>query len=255
MPTRKKSILSLPVEIHLQIFSYLPDFDSQVLISATCSLWTDILLHDVCSRQARYGERRTTGPIVAKCHRFINGAIWNRIHVKDGVITRYCTNAAVQSPDSVYTILDAPFKLMDDPLLSLEVDPAESASDLFVSSERNADEFTSDDEYNKNITNGEKVDHVNLIFKILVDEVRPRPSKPRQNRIGAWDGELELETNATIKQCTEALLEEIKMRLEVAGRPMEGQMDMAVTQGNGWNRSLGPDELAVFVTLYPESPG
>ncbi|EPS44130.1 hypothetical protein H072_1815 [Dactylellina haptotyla CBS 200.50] len=103
----QQGILSLSVEIHLQILSYAfdPDFAGQIHAAATCDLWKNILLNDNILKKARYEIFRPY------THKLLS-SIQDRLlfTVENGTITRY--RFAVLG----YGLLDFPF--IDEPLRS-----------------------------------------------------------------------------------------------------------------------------------------
>ncbi|KAK6535658.1 hypothetical protein TWF694_002112 [Orbilia ellipsospora] len=105
----KTSILSLPVELQIQILSHLRSFfDAQACASTICPLWRDIILNDTSLHESRYAPRTGFAPLVHKV--FQSNPDMLVLTVQDGEITKY------QSFVDKCGLLDFPF--VEDALFS-----------------------------------------------------------------------------------------------------------------------------------------
>ncbi|KAK6345722.1 hypothetical protein TWF718_007630 [Orbilia javanica] len=85
------SIITLPTEIQLEIFSYLTDMNSQSSIYGTCTFWRRMLSEHTMLRAARYYRGRAPYIYFPVVHRFfdISPRGNGRCQIRDGAIINY----------------------------------------------------------------------------------------------------------------------------------------------------------------------
>ncbi|EPS41434.1 hypothetical protein H072_4670 [Dactylellina haptotyla CBS 200.50] len=93
----KWGIMTLPVELHDEIVSYLPLSD-QISASMVCKLWCDILIHNHILKRTRYATLASDG--VIGLHRFLNVSHGLICSIRNGVINGYFLRP-VRDPEKV----------------------------------------------------------------------------------------------------------------------------------------------------------
>ncbi|KAF3922769.1 hypothetical protein ABW21_db0209369 [Orbilia brochopaga] len=84
-------LLSLPPELHLRIFSYIPSIEDQVSASLTCTFWSTLLTSSITAQKTRYSTDTTYEPNQYKfvgIHSLLRpDHSWLSCKIRNGVVT------------------------------------------------------------------------------------------------------------------------------------------------------------------------
>ncbi|KAK6518154.1 hypothetical protein TWF506_005314 [Arthrobotrys conoides] len=216
-------ILRMPVEISLQIFSYLPDdIKTQLTLSATCNAWCLIILETPAFKRNRYEypggasinkSSSHLGAAAANKHLILKNGIYVTVH--DYVIRRYLL-------DTEWGSLDIPF--INEPFFSLRAETTyrnsvhEFGTDMIAPNETAVPYGLAD----------------TVVFRVKI-----RKNTTQKVCQGEWTY-VNLGENATIGQYIQELVLKVKETAEKFGEAPAGRVELSLQVSEARDTSMDP---------------